>query len=219
LAHRLFVLLLPSALLPVAVLGLHAGAVGESTGKVGEEVGLHGLIGPHVAETASSPARWIFFLVTIPVVLYALVKLYRAVAIVHALAWRRSGRGVGFTAAGIGLLGAALVVDVGAAAIVGWVRRHNEAGGLAALLVYFTLVGGAWLLVSRRLPGGEAGWRPLVTGAARGRCGPPARQHLQRLRHDAAGRESGDHLVSLVSPPRSCSRSSSSAGSSWSAPS
>jgi uncharacterized BrkB/YihY/UPF0761 family membrane protein len=165
LAYRLFVLLLPSALLLVSGLGLYAGAADESTSEVSEEVGLHGLIGSHVAETASSPARWIFFLVTIPVVLYALVKLYRAVAIVHALAWRRSGRGVGFTAAGIGLLGAALVVDVGAAAIVGWIRRHNEAGGIAALLVYFVLVGGAWLLVSRRLPGGEAGWRALFPGA------------------------------------------------------
>jgi uncharacterized BrkB/YihY/UPF0761 family membrane protein len=56
------------------------------------------------------------------------------------------------------------VVDVGAAGVVGWIRRHNEVGGMAALLVYGVLVGGAWLLVSR-LPGGDAGWRALVPGA------------------------------------------------------
>jgi uncharacterized BrkB/YihY/UPF0761 family membrane protein len=67
--------------------------------------------------------------------------------------------------AGVALLGLAFAVDVGAAGIVGWIRRHDELGGLAALLVYGVLVGGAWLLVSRRLPGGEAGWTALLPGA------------------------------------------------------
>ena len=56
--------------------------------------GLHGLMASQVASTASSDARWIVFILMIPAVLYALAKLYRAIAIVHALVWRGSGRGV-----------------------------------------------------------------------------------------------------------------------------
>jgi uncharacterized BrkB/YihY/UPF0761 family membrane protein len=165
LAYRLFVLLLPLVLLLVTGLGLYAGAADESPSKVAEEAGLHGLIASHVAETASSPARWIFFLVMIPAVLYALSKLYRAVAIVHALAWRGHARGAAMSATGVALLGVALVIDLGAVGIASWIRRHSELGGLASLLVYFVVVGGTWLLVSRRLPGGDVGARALLPGA------------------------------------------------------
>lgn len=165
LAYRLFVLLLPLVLLLVSGLGLYAGAADQSPDKVAEEAGLHGLIATHVADTASSPSRWIFFLVMIPAVLYALAKLYRAVAIVHALAWRGTARGIRISATGIALLGVAILVDLGAVGVVGWVRRHSELGGVASLVFYFVLVGGTWLLVARRLPGGEEGWSALLPGA------------------------------------------------------
>jgi uncharacterized BrkB/YihY/UPF0761 family membrane protein len=165
LAYRLFVLLLPSALLLVSGLGLYAGAADQSPSQVARDSGLHGLIASEVAQSASSSARWIVFLVMTPLVLYALAKLYRALAVVHALAWRRSGRGVRVTTAGIGLLGLAFAVDIGAAALVGWIRRHDQLGSLAALAVYAVLAGGSWLIVTRRLPGGEAGWLALVPGS------------------------------------------------------
>ena len=47
----------------------------------------------------------------VPAVLFALVKLYRAIAIVHAIVWHGSGRGVRITPKGVGLLGAALLLD------------------------------------------------------------------------------------------------------------
>ena len=165
LAYRLFVLLLPSALLLVSGLGLYAGAADKSTSEVAQEAGLHGLIASQVAETASSRARWIVFLVMIPVVVYALAKLYRAVAVVHGLAWHRSGRGVRVTAAGVGLLGAALAVNIAAAEVLGWIRRHDTLGGVSALVVYLALAGGSWLIVSRELPRREVGWLALVPGA------------------------------------------------------
>jgi len=87
------------------------------------------------------------------------------VSIVHALAWRGNARGVSISVIGIVLLGVAVVVDLGAVGVVGWIRGHTEIGGTAALAVYFALVGGTWLLVSRRLPGGDAGWRALLPGA------------------------------------------------------
>jgi uncharacterized BrkB/YihY/UPF0761 family membrane protein len=165
LAYRLFVLLLPSALLFVSGLGLYAGVVDKSSSKVAEEAGLHGLIASQVAATASSGARWLVFIVMLPAVLYAMVKLYRAVAIVHAIAWRGSGRGVRLTPNGVAVLACALLLNLAAAEIVGWIRRHDQLGGLSALLLYLAVVGGAWLAVSVQLPHRDVRWQTLVPGA------------------------------------------------------
>jgi uncharacterized BrkB/YihY/UPF0761 family membrane protein len=165
LAYRLFILLLPSALLFVSGLGLYAGVADESSSKVAKEAGLHGLIASQVAETASGGARWLVFLFMLPAVAYALAKLYRALAITHAIVWHGSGRGTRVTPAGVGLLGAAFLVIVGAAAIIGVSRRDNGFSALTGLLVYLVLVGGTWLAVSLQLPHREARWTGLVPGA------------------------------------------------------
>src|SRR6476469_4991064 len=151
LAYRLFVLLLPTTLLLVSGLGLYAGTVDESPAKVAEEAGLHGLIAAQVASAASGRSRWIVFLVMIPAVLYAVAALYRATAKVHAIVWHRSGRAVRITPWGVGVYIVALVLQFVAVEIVGWIRRVDQVGGLAALLVYLVLAGGAWFLVSPRL--------------------------------------------------------------------
>ena len=165
LAYRLFILLLPTALLFVSGLGLYADTVNESTTKVAKEAGLHGLIASQVASTASSSARWIVFILMVPAVLYALAKLYRAVAIVYAIVWYGSGRGVRLVPKAAALLGVALLADLAAAEIVGLVRGHDELGGIAALAVYLVFVGGAWLVVSFRLPHRDVRRRDLIPGA------------------------------------------------------
>jgi uncharacterized BrkB/YihY/UPF0761 family membrane protein len=165
LAYRIFVLLLPTTLLLVSGLGLYAGAVDKSTSTVAKEAGLHGVIASQVSSTASSGARSIVFLVMVPAVLYALVKLDRAIRIVHAIVWHGSGRGVRMTPKGIGLLAAALVLNVCAAEIVGWIRRHDQLGGVSALLAYVVLVGGAWLVISLELPHRDVRWPALIPGA------------------------------------------------------
>jgi uncharacterized BrkB/YihY/UPF0761 family membrane protein len=165
LAYRLFVLLLPSALLFVSGLGMYAGVVDKSSSTVAKEAGLHGLIASEVADTASGGARWLVFVLMIPAVAYALVKLYRALAITHSIVWRGSGRGTRVTPTGVGLLGAAFAVSVVAAEIVGWIRRHDQLGGLTSLLAYLVLAGAAWLLVSLQLPHRDARWHGLLPGA------------------------------------------------------
>jgi hypothetical protein len=87
LAYRLFVLLLPTALLLVSGLGLYSSSVDKSPGEVAKDAGLHGLIGSQVAQAASGRHRGVVFVLMIPAVLYALVTLYRAIAKVYALAW------------------------------------------------------------------------------------------------------------------------------------
>jgi uncharacterized BrkB/YihY/UPF0761 family membrane protein len=165
LAYRLFVLLLPSSLLFVSGLGLYADAVDKSPTQAVKDAGLHGLIASEVASTASGRARWIVFIVMVPIVLYATVTLYRATAKVHAIVWHGSGRGVRIAPAGVSLFAAALLLQLGAVEIVGWIRRGDQFGGIAALLVFLVLGGGAWLAVSTQLPHRDVGWTALVPGA------------------------------------------------------
>jgi uncharacterized BrkB/YihY/UPF0761 family membrane protein len=165
LAYRLFVLLLPSSLLFVSGLGLYADAVNKTPTQAVKDAGLHGLIASEVASSASGRARWIVFIVMVPIALYATVTLYRAVAKVHAIVWHGSGRGVRITPAGVSLFAAALLLQLGAVEIVGWIRRGDQFGGIAALLVFLVLGGGAWLAVSTQLPHRDVRWTALVPGA------------------------------------------------------
>jgi membrane protein len=165
LAYRLFVLLLPTALLFVSGLGLYAGAADKSTSEAAREAGLHGLVASQVASASADGARWLVFILMIPAVFYATATLYRALAIVHGIVWLGSGRGARVTPRGIGMLFAAFLLVIAAAQIVGWIRRHDQLGGLASLLVYLVLAGGAWLLVSLQLPHRDVRWQALLPGA------------------------------------------------------
>jgi len=166
LAYRLFVLLLPTALLFVSGLGLYAGAADKSTSEAAREAGLHGLIASQVASASADGARWLVFILLIPAVLYATATLYRALAIVHGIVWEGSGRGARVTPSGVGMVFVALLLVIAAAQIVGSIRRHDQLGGLSALLVYLVLAGGAWLLVSLQLPHRDVRWQALLPGAA-----------------------------------------------------
>jgi uncharacterized BrkB/YihY/UPF0761 family membrane protein len=165
LAYRLFVLLLPTALLLVSGLGLYAGAVDQSTRQVTREAGLHGLFASNVAATAAGGSRWLVFVVMIPAVLYAAAKLYRALAVVHGIVWHGTGRLGRTTPRGVALLCGVLVTTLAATAIAAWLRRHDQVGGLSALVVYTALTGAAWLALSLELPHGDAPWTELLPGA------------------------------------------------------
>jgi uncharacterized BrkB/YihY/UPF0761 family membrane protein len=166
LAYRLFVLLLPTALLLVSGLGLYADASNKTPGEVAQDAGINGLIANEVASTASGRARGLVFILMIPAVLYATTTLYRALAKVYALVWEGSARGVRLAPRGVVTLLAAIAVQFAAAETVGWIRRHDRLAGLAALAVYLVFVGGAWLAVSLQLPHRDAPWTALLPGSA-----------------------------------------------------
>ncbi len=165
LAYRLFVWLLPTALLFVSGLGLYADTADKSSKEVVADAGLQGLIASQIAATASEGASVIVFFVMIPAVLYATVTLYRAVAKVHAIVWLGSGRGVRITPRGAAIFGAALILQPIAVELVNWVRRADQLGGLLALVVHIAVVGGIWLVVSMQLPHGAARWPSLIPGS------------------------------------------------------
>ena len=159
LAYRLFVFLLPLALFLVAGIGVYADTTEQSPSEVASRSGLTGLIAKEVAAAATSPARWAIFIVTLPVLVYAAGMLYRAIAIVHAIAWHGSGRAVRLSSKGFAAFGGVLVAQFAGIVIVGWIRHSDQVGGVPALLVYGVLLGGAWLAFARLLPRRDVGWR------------------------------------------------------------
>jgi uncharacterized BrkB/YihY/UPF0761 family membrane protein len=159
-------LLLPTSLLLVSSIGLYANTVDKSPSEIARDAGLHGLIGSEVAQAASGRHLGLVFLLMVPVVLYALVTLYRAIAKVHAIAWLGSARGVPITPRGVATLGGALLVQLVTTEVASWIRRGHQYGGLAALVVYVVLIGGVWLAVSLQLPHRGVRWPALVPGAA-----------------------------------------------------
>ncbi len=166
LAYRLFVFLLPLALFFVAGVGIYADTTDTPPSEVVADSGVTGLIASQVASAATSSARWAIFIVTLPVLLYAAWMLYRAIAIVHAIAWHGSGRAVKVSPRGFAVFGGLLVAQFASLFIVGWIRRSDQFGGVAALLVYCVLLGGAWLGFSSVLPRRGTGWHELLPGAA-----------------------------------------------------
>jgi uncharacterized BrkB/YihY/UPF0761 family membrane protein len=165
LAYRIFVLLLPTALLLVSGLGLYAGATNETPAEVAKNAGLNGLIANEVASSASGRARGVVFILMVPAVLYATATLFRALAKVHALVWQRSARGVPVTVQGVTTLLVAVALQFAAVEGVGRIRRNDQLGGVAALSVYLVIVGGAWLAVTIQLPHRDVHWPALLPGA------------------------------------------------------
>ena len=165
LAYRLFVFLLPLSLVLVAGIGVYADTTETSPADVVADSGLTGLVASQVASAASSSARWAILVLTLPVVVYAAGMLYRAIAIVHAIAWHGTGRAVKLSSRGFAFFGGVLVAQLVAVVVVGRIRESDQFGGVTALVVYAGLLGGAWLAFSSLLPRRGAGWRALVPGA------------------------------------------------------
>ena len=170
-----------SALFLVAGIGVYADTTEQSPSEVASRSGLTGLIAKEVAAAATSPARWAIFIVTFPVLVYAAGMLYRAIAIVHAIAWHGSGRAVRLSSKGFAVFSGVIVAQFAVVVIVGWIRRSDQVGGVTALLVYAVLLGGAWLALARLLPRRDVGWTALVPGSAAGRSRDAVRQRLQRV--------------------------------------
>ncbi len=166
LAYRLFVFLLPLSLFLVAGLGIYADTTEQSPSEVASHSGLTGLIAKEVAAAASSPARWAIFIVTLPILVYAAGMLYRAIAIVHAIAWHGSGRAVRLSPKGFAVFSGVFFAQFAGLVILGWIRHSDQVSGVIGLVVYGVLLGGAWLGLARHRPRRDVAWTALVPGAA-----------------------------------------------------
>ncbi len=167
LAYRLFIWLLPLALVAVAGLGFAADAASNSPEGTGDSLGLGGLVSSSISGAANSPNRWYALLVGIPVLVWATRSVLRVLIGAHRLVWtddrmRAPKPKLVPTLRLLALLFCFGVVSTIASAIRAW----STPPGLLATLVALVPYAGLWLLVTIRLPHRDAPWQALAPGAA-----------------------------------------------------
>ena len=166
LAYRLFLFFLPLAFFLVSGLGLVADALGITPRALGKDLGFIGLVTKEVSDTAKGPSGVWVALTSIVVLAYANRVLYRAVVIVHALAWEHSAASAKAQARSLKFFSLGLAAQLGLAVAVGAVRAQTSAGGVVVLAVYAVALAGIWLWTSLHLPHARAGWTDLLPGSA-----------------------------------------------------
>jgi uncharacterized BrkB/YihY/UPF0761 family membrane protein len=166
LAYRLFIWLLPFALVTVAGLGIASHAASESPHHAAKSLGLSGLVSSSVASAANSSARWYALLIGIPVLLVATRSILRVLIGAHRLVWFDVRAAAPRPTVGATLR--LLAVLLGYYALFGLARvvQVRAAGpGLVLTLALVWGYAGLWLLVALRLPHRDASWVALVPGA------------------------------------------------------
>jgi uncharacterized BrkB/YihY/UPF0761 family membrane protein len=166
LAYRLFIWLLPLALVAVAGLGFAADASSESPEETAESLGLGGLVSNSIANAANSPNRWYALLIGIPILVWATRSVLRVLIGAHRLVWTdaltRAPKPKVVAAVRLLVLLLCFGVVSGAASAL---RAWSPGPGVLATLATSIAYAGLWLLVSGRLPHRDAPWKALIPGA------------------------------------------------------
>ena len=130
LAYRLFIWLLPLALVAVAGLGIASSAVARSPESAAKSAGLAGLVSNSVAGAANSSARWYALLIGIPILIVATRSLLRTLVVAHRLIWTDMRGAIRKPTIGATLqLLAALVGFLAISALAGAARQSSFAVG------------------------------------------------------------------------------------------
>jgi uncharacterized BrkB/YihY/UPF0761 family membrane protein len=166
LAYRLFIWLLPLALVAIAGLGVAADVADESPEQAAESAGLGGLVSSSVGDAASSSGRWYALIVGVPILIYVTRSVLRAVIGAHRLVWaqpRATTTRPTFPAT-FRLLGLLLVLPI-ASGLASALREHSPGIGLLGTVVAVVPYAGVWLLVMQGMPHRDAPWTALIPGA------------------------------------------------------
>jgi len=166
LAYRLFIWLLPAALVAVAGLGIAADAAEESPKRAAESMGLSGLVTNSVASAANSSARWYALVIGIPLLVFATRSVLRVLIVAHRLVWIdvRATAPRPTLRSTLLLLALLLAFDA-VSALASVARARSDGPGILATLAAGAVYAGLWLVASRRLPHRDAGWAGLLPGA------------------------------------------------------
>jgi uncharacterized BrkB/YihY/UPF0761 family membrane protein len=166
LAYRLFIWMLPFALVLVAGLGLAADAAATSPEQAADRVGLAGLVSSSISSAAKSSSRWYALLVGVPILFLVTRSVLRALIGAHRLVWTDLRAAaprptLGATARLLALILCLALVVAGAGAA----RSRSFGAGIAATLVAVAAYTGIWLLISIGFPHRHVSWRGLLPGA------------------------------------------------------
>ena len=164
LAYRLFIWLLPFALVLVGALGVAADAASESPRHAARSLGLAGLVSQSVAGAARSSGRWYALLIGVPILLWTTRSLLRALIVAHRLVWSdvRERAPKPTPRATLRLLALLVVLF----AVMPVTKALWPLGGdVVAAIVDGLLYALLWMLLSIQLPHRDTTWRTLLPGA------------------------------------------------------
>jgi uncharacterized BrkB/YihY/UPF0761 family membrane protein len=166
LAYRLFIWLLPLALVAVAGLGIAADSADRSPESAAESAGLGGLVSDSIAGAAKSSNRWYALLVGIPVLVFVTRSLLRVLIGAHRLVWAdvRAAAPRPTVVGTLRLLVLLLCLFV-LSGLASAVREWSGEIGVLSTVVIGLPYAGVWLLVSLRLPHRGAPTSALIPGA------------------------------------------------------
>jgi uncharacterized BrkB/YihY/UPF0761 family membrane protein len=166
LAYRLFIWLLPLALVVVAGLGIAADSRSESPRQAAKELGVQGLVSSSIANAADSPNRWYALLIGIPVLVWATRSVLRVLIGAHRLVWTddRSRAPKPKVVAALRLLVLLLCFGV-VSAVASAFRAWSPGPGLVVTLIAVVFYAGIWLVITVQLPHHQTDWTALIPGA------------------------------------------------------
>lgn len=162
-AYRLFLWLLPFGLIVGGALGLmDADGVDEAVETGGLPAAVVDLIGD-VARAAESDWWWLLA-IGVPLLLWAGHTGAEAVQLIHSLVWDEPAPRTKPLQTSLAFTGV-LCAFLAAVALAWWLREESWLVELLAAALTLVPLAGLWVLVSLRLPHGDARWHALLPGA------------------------------------------------------
>ena len=166
LAYRLFIWLLPLALVLVGGLGIAADAAEETPEEAADSLGMGGLISQSIASAATGNGRWYALLIGIPILVYTTASVLRVLIVSHRLLWTDSRtRAQRATPVATLRLLVLLLAFPFAAALASAIREWSPGVGILATPHTIVPFAALWVLISSYLPHRDASWQALVPGA------------------------------------------------------
>jgi uncharacterized BrkB/YihY/UPF0761 family membrane protein len=166
-AFRMFLWLLPAALLVVAGLGFESAANPADPNHTVRAAGITSIAAQsinHAAQQAQS-ARWLALAIGAIFLYTTTISLLRSLAVTHALIWRVPVPKLEHRNRAVGEFLFIVLIAVVATSLAAVVRNHTTGFGLVAMLATVLIYGAAWWLVTLRLPHDDAPATALIPGA------------------------------------------------------
>jgi uncharacterized BrkB/YihY/UPF0761 family membrane protein len=166
LAYRLFIWMLPLALVLVGGLGIAADAAEETPEEAADSLGMGGLVSHSIASAATGNGRWYALLIGIPILVYTTASVLRVLIVSHRLLWTdsRTRAQRATPVATLRLLVLLLAFPL-AAVLATAIRDWSPGVGVLATALSIVPFAALWVVISSQLPHRDASWQALVPGA------------------------------------------------------
>jgi uncharacterized BrkB/YihY/UPF0761 family membrane protein len=166
LAYRLFIWMLPLALVLVGGLGIAAEAAEETPKEAADSLGMGGLVSHSIASAATGNGRWYALLIGIPILVYTTASVLRVLIVSHRLLWTDSrARAQRATPVATLRLLVLLLAFPLAAVLASAIREWSPGVGVLATALSIVPFAALWVVISIHLPHRDASWQALVPGA------------------------------------------------------